>query len=468
MKKYFLLGLIVAIAPSVCFGAGARYTQLVREKQRKMAELEKCMGSTQGLKIAGLSTIGLTAVGVAGNIAEAKKLDEYDTNLKLADKKIATAEEDIAKEKEKIEKIEAEKKAAEEAEAAAAAQKKAEEEARALYQTNCSATNGNINENGICICSDQKPSNDNGSCTRIEVVSVQPNVVGSELTGVISTNNNLYTWNPVTTNDGENSTVSGSGSTTPTDNNNSGSSIVPSASAVNNNDKGGNFGSNGDNDPNGDETAAQVDKGDHKPCTDEDFRNANLTGATAGWYYNGKCVAKECEANKGYELARNTKGEGYCKKKSSSSTAKTLSNSSSGGANSNSKIHQNKINLAYNAIQVQARSYDGVCERGTLSNSYVRQKYTCSTESTGNWTAKFDGYTANGGSYCAGNKTSESFKSGTPSGSGNNCWCKVTNTVGNNSWVYSSHVPNCRADCAYHCAYELGTYQPFRQEALLY
>ena len=98
MKKYFLLGLIVAIAPSVCFGVGARYTQLVREKQRKMEELEKCMGSTQGLKIAGISTLGLTAVGVAGNIVEAKKLDEYDTNLKLADKKIAKAETDIAAE----------------------------------------------------------------------------------------------------------------------------------------------------------------------------------------------------------------------------------------------------------------------------------------------------------------------------------------------------------------------------------
>ena len=71
MKKYFLFGLIVAIMPSICFGASARYTQLVREKQRKMAELEKCMGATNGLKIAGLSTLGLTAVGVAGNIAEA-------------------------------------------------------------------------------------------------------------------------------------------------------------------------------------------------------------------------------------------------------------------------------------------------------------------------------------------------------------------------------------------------------------
>ena len=197
MKKYFLLGLMIAIAPNICFGAGARYTQLVREKQRKMEELEKCMGATNGLKIAGLSTIGLTAVGVAGNVAQAKKLDEYESSIKSKEKELEKLNKDIA-EKE-----------------AAAAQKKAEEEAIEAYKTNCSTTGGKINANGICMCSDQKPSSDKGSCKRIEVVSVQPNVVGSELTGVISTNNNLYTWNPVTTNDGENSTVSGSGSTPP-------------------------------------------------------------------------------------------------------------------------------------------------------------------------------------------------------------------------------------------------------------
>lgn len=114
MKKYFLLGLIVAIAPSICFGGGARYTQLVREKQRKMEELEKCMGSTQGLKIAGLSTIGLTAVGVAGNIAEAQKLQEYDDAIDKKNKDIETKQKAIVAEQEKIKKIEAEKKKAEE------------------------------------------------------------------------------------------------------------------------------------------------------------------------------------------------------------------------------------------------------------------------------------------------------------------------------------------------------------------
>lgn len=116
MKKYFLLGLIFAIAPNICFGAGARYTQLVREKQRKMEELEKCMGSSKGLKIAGLSTIGLTAVGVAGNIAEAQKLQEYDDAIAKKNKDIEAKEKAIVAENEKIKQIEVEKKTEEKAE----------------------------------------------------------------------------------------------------------------------------------------------------------------------------------------------------------------------------------------------------------------------------------------------------------------------------------------------------------------
>ena len=102
MKKYFLIGLIIAIAPNFCFGAGARYTQLVREKQRKMEELEKCMGATNGLKIAGVSTLGLTAAVGAVNVAEAKKLDDLEESIKLADDKLPEINEDIAKEKKKI------------------------------------------------------------------------------------------------------------------------------------------------------------------------------------------------------------------------------------------------------------------------------------------------------------------------------------------------------------------------------
>lgn len=97
MKKYFISFLLLLIAPSMCLGASARYTQLVREKQRKMEQLEKCMGASNGLKIAGVSTIGLTAVGVAANIAEAKTIKTNEKAIEKKKKEIESAQAEIAK-----------------------------------------------------------------------------------------------------------------------------------------------------------------------------------------------------------------------------------------------------------------------------------------------------------------------------------------------------------------------------------
>ena len=104
MKKYFIYSLIVSICPSLCFGASIRYNQLVREKQRKLEELEKCLGTTNGLKIAGISTLGLTAVGVSTDIAQAKTKSEYDNKIGKIDRKIETAKQDFIDKKAKIEK----------------------------------------------------------------------------------------------------------------------------------------------------------------------------------------------------------------------------------------------------------------------------------------------------------------------------------------------------------------------------
>lgn len=101
MKKFFFLGLLTAIMPNICMAESVRVTNLIREKQRKIEELEKCMGSTKGLQIAGLSTLGLTAAGIAANIAEAEKIDDYITASKKADMQIAIdTQKKEAKEKE--------------------------------------------------------------------------------------------------------------------------------------------------------------------------------------------------------------------------------------------------------------------------------------------------------------------------------------------------------------------------------
>ena len=397
---------MIAIAPNICFGAGARYTQLVREKQRKMEELEKCMGATNGLKIAGLSTIGLTAVGVAGNVAQAKKLDEYESGIESKQKELEKVNKDIAEK-------EAEIKKAKEAEEAAAAQKKAAEENGTETPTTndslayipnsqdglkCYGSGGNWDESSkTCDCGVN--TFEDGECKDaeeivIDLIRPESAVQGSTLTS--SPSNDRVESVPT-------------------------SETEPPAASKSSDD---------------------VKSGDKLVNT-----------------------KKEKDFSKSDSKSPSTSGE------VNQSQKKTSSNKSSSKATSgdtSTKIYQNKINLAHNATEVSSRSYTGVCERGTLSNSFVRQKYACTTESTGNWITKFDSYTAKGGSYCAGNKMDTVYTAGTPSGSGSNCWCKVTNSAGNNSWVYTSLVPNCSADCAYHCAYQLGTYEKFRREALLY
>ena len=95
MKKNFAVALLISIIPSLCFGASARYTQLVREKQRKYDELQKCLGTTNGLKIAGVSTLGLTAVGVSTNIAQSETKKSYDKKLERADEKLNNIKKQI-------------------------------------------------------------------------------------------------------------------------------------------------------------------------------------------------------------------------------------------------------------------------------------------------------------------------------------------------------------------------------------
>ena len=142
MHKISLIGLLIALVPSICMGESMRVNRLIQEKQRKMAELEKCMGATNGLKIAGISTLGLTAAGVVGNIAEAKKIKEYDDKIESEEKKIEKTQKQIDETRADL----AEQKAKAEAERKAA-------EAKLSKQRNCATTNGTWNDAlTVCTC----------------------------------------------------------------------------------------------------------------------------------------------------------------------------------------------------------------------------------------------------------------------------------------------------------------------------
>ena len=94
----------MCLLPGLSFGENPRIAELTRSKQEKMERLQKCEGTTKALKIAGLSTIGLTAVGVVGNVVESQKVKEYQGQSNALDTQIAQTKKEIEDKKVEIEK----------------------------------------------------------------------------------------------------------------------------------------------------------------------------------------------------------------------------------------------------------------------------------------------------------------------------------------------------------------------------
>ena len=90
--------------------------RLLDQKEEKVKKLEECEGKKQGWMIAGISTIGLTAVGVGVNIAQASKsnrlsneIDATKTELERQERNLSEINSQIAqKEREKAERERAE------------------------------------------------------------------------------------------------------------------------------------------------------------------------------------------------------------------------------------------------------------------------------------------------------------------------------------------------------------------------
>ena len=84
MKKIFAC--VLAMCPMV---ASADYLDdkiaaLTKEKLDKIAKLEECQKSAKGLKIAGITTLGVSAIGIGANIGEAVALKNYDAKINTA------------------------------------------------------------------------------------------------------------------------------------------------------------------------------------------------------------------------------------------------------------------------------------------------------------------------------------------------------------------------------------------------
>lgn len=97
-SKMFLM-FVLGITPQITLAEDPRIQELISQKQAKMQRLEKCQGTTKGLKIAGLSMLGITAVGVGVNIGEASKIKQNERAINTKDAEIASLKEEIAKKK---------------------------------------------------------------------------------------------------------------------------------------------------------------------------------------------------------------------------------------------------------------------------------------------------------------------------------------------------------------------------------
>lgn len=158
-------------------------SRLTAEKQRKYAELEKCVKSVKGLQIAGISTIGLTAGGVALNISQANK-------SKTLDKQIDSTNSKIEKKKQEIE----EKRIKEE-------QERAERERQAQAKTICEADGTKQYLNGTCIDKTSSQTQQTTAATTTEsqtasqTTQIEPQSTQAKADNTVDTNQEMESEN---------------------------------------------------------------------------------------------------------------------------------------------------------------------------------------------------------------------------------------------------------------------------------
>lgn len=106
MKKAFVL--ILSVFPMIASGdyLDDKIADLTKQKLEKIAELEECQKSTKGLKIAGITTLGVSTVGIAANIGEAVALKKLDGQISEAETKLGDLDEQIQDKKDENERKE--------------------------------------------------------------------------------------------------------------------------------------------------------------------------------------------------------------------------------------------------------------------------------------------------------------------------------------------------------------------------
>lgn len=98
IKTISVLSIITLGASQVSYGVpmSPQIRRLMAEKEEKMKALEQCDGKRKGWMIAGISTIGLTAVGVGVNIAQASKSNKLSNEIEQSKQELERQERNLS------------------------------------------------------------------------------------------------------------------------------------------------------------------------------------------------------------------------------------------------------------------------------------------------------------------------------------------------------------------------------------
>ena len=451
---FAVLGVAAGDARGVAMTANIR--RLLQEKQDKIAKLEECEGKKQGWMIAGISTIGLTAVGVGVNIAQASKSNRLSDEIEMEKTTLQRQQDELDRIQNDI--------AAEQAKKAEEERKRAEEERRRSPVNvgggvETSVVDGVIGEK----CNDDKgvwltaiEGNDK-KCSN----STSGEIVDCKCVETICTEKNTL---------GENSSASkpaeiskpGQGSiqktTSPGSATNTGDRVVGEACIAEDINRLKPYGW----------LEGHYQKVGESVKTTLGVRCETKKGA--GDSVNCSCRADKCDTNKGYDVD----GNGLCvKKKVEQKEEKKEELKQQEQKTAEKKQEEKKQESAEKKEEPKSKAITlDAAVAGIRYCYYAIDGYEsvsssdCSVSKSGDWGVTFPDYTVFGTAVCNGNTGTyaEASKSEQTETGGENCWCKMEQPLGSR-WVFfhtSISANLCTRACAGYCADRVQNHRDFR------
>ncbi|MBO4582550.1 MAG: hypothetical protein J5714_00635 [Alphaproteobacteria bacterium] len=453
---FAVLGVAAGDARGVAMNANIR--RLLQEKQDKIAKLEECEGKKQGWMIAGISTIGLTAVGVGVNIAQASKSNRLSDEIEMEKTTLQRQQDELDRIQNDI--------ATKQAEKAEEEHKRAEEEERRrnnAARANAGNSSVNVEVNPIPVLDNPDgkigdPCGENGEGQWTEMTDGMKKC--SNENGLVNCEcikNVQADVEPVSPVKPEKDCRTSHGK-------------KPTTDCPCDGDKGLlDFGKGKCECKPGEEWNGQkcVGKKDEKK---DDKKPAGQCIKTHGEYLGVGCV---CESGKGLiPVLDDMSGKRYCgcgmsstwdgqkcvgKKDEQKPAEKPKEKQEPAEKKEEPKSKAVTLDAAVAGIRYCYYAIDGY---ESVSSS------DCSVSKSGDWGVTFPDYTVFGTAVCNGNTGTyaEASKSEQTETGGENCWCKMEQPLGSR-WVFfhtSISANLCTRACAGYCADRVQNHRDFR------